>query len=263
MSTSVLILLLVIPGLVVGSFLNTVIVRVPAKEPLFRPGPRCPLCEAPIAWRDQIPVLSWVLLRRKCRACGEGIPLGYPLVELANVVLWALAANRFGATWALIPFLAFFSVLLALSVIDLELYLLPNRITYPSILVSLVASPVFAFVATDHPGRVIRSSLLGGLGYAAFLGFMVVFYELIMRREGMGMGDVKLAILLGIWVGWLHLFLVLYAMIIACVIGAVIGVVMLIVRRASKPFPFGPWLAIGAIIAVLVSHPILESLNRA
>ncbi|MEO6628672.1 MAG: prepilin peptidase [Aquihabitans sp.] len=262
MSTTVLILLLVVPALIVGSFLNTVIVRVPAKEALFHPGSRCPLCEAPIAWRDQIPVFSWVLLHQKCRSCRGSIPVGYPLVELANVVLWALAALRFGASWELVPFLGFFSVLLALSVIDLELYILPNRITYPSILVSLVASPVFAYLATDNPVSVTKSSYAAGLGYAGFLAFMVIFYELLLRREGMGMGDIKLAVILGIWVGWIHVLLVIYALLFACVLGVVIGVGVLIVRRENKPFPFGPWLAIGAIAAILLSQPILESLNR-
>jgi len=189
--------------------------------------------------------------------------VGYPLVEIANVVLWGLAAARFGLSWELIAYLALFSVLLALSVIDIELYLLPNKITYPAILLSIAAVPVFAFLASDSPGSTIRSAYLGGVGYAGFLLITLLLYELIVRREGMGMGDVKLAVLLGLWVGWIHLFLVIYAMIFACVLGAVVGLVILVVRRSSRAFPFGPWLAIGAIGAILVSQPILESLNRA
>ena len=146
MSTGLLLVLLAVFGLVVGSFLNVVIVRVPSGESLVAPPSKCPLCETAIAPRDNIPVVSWLLLRGKCRSCGEPIPAGYPLVEVANAVLWVLAGIRFDASVELIPYALFFSVLLALSVIDLELYILPNRITYPSI----------AGVARGRPDPVLR-----------------------------------------------------------------------------------------------------------
>ncbi|MBK6856793.1 MAG: prepilin peptidase [Microthrixaceae bacterium] len=188
--------------------------------------------------------------------------MGYPLVEVANVGLWAAAAVRFGPTWDLVPYLAFYSVLLALSVIDLELYLLPNRITYPSIVGSIVAIPILSLLLRQDPGLAIRSAYLGGVVYAGFLLVVLLLWEVLVRREGMGMGDVKLAVLLGIWVGWIHLILVAYALVFACVLGVVVGVVMLIVRRSSQAFPFGPWLAMGAIIAIMRSDAILEPLNR-
>lgn len=261
MSNALLLPVLALVGLVVGSFLNTVIVRVPSGEPVLRPASRCPGCQAPIALRDNIPVLSWLLLRGRCRACGEPIPAGYPLVEVANAVLWILAGLRFGATIELLPYLAFFSVLLALSVIDLELYLLPNRITYPSVLISAAAVVPLSFVVKDDPGGAILAALGGGFGYAFFLGLTLLVYELIVRKEGMGMGDVKLAGLLGIWVGWVHPILVLYSLIIASIVGLVVGAAILIVRRASKPYPFGPWLALGAIVAILLSGPILDEVR--
>ncbi len=188
--------------------------------------------------------------------------MGYPLVEVANVALWGLAAARFGWSWELPIYLALFSVLLALSVIDLELYLLPNRLTYPSIVVSALAIPILSVPLREDPVTAIRSAYLGGLGYAGFLVVILLFYELVVRKEGMGMGDVKLAVLLGMWVGWIHLILVTYALIFACVIGVVVGVIVLIARRESRAFPFGPWLAIGAIIAIVRSDAILASLNR-
>jgi leader peptidase (prepilin peptidase)/N-methyltransferase len=252
----------VAPALAVGSFLNTLIVRAPTEEGILRPGPHCIDCEARLGLADLVPVVSWLRTRGRCRHCGAPVPVGYPLVEVANVVLWGVAAARFGATWDLPVYLAVFSVLLALSVIDLELYLLPNRITYPAIVASLVAVPVLSVVLRHDPALAIRSAYLGGLGYAGFLLVVLLLWELVVRREGMGMGDVKLAILLGIWVGWIHLVLVLYALVFACVIGVVVGLVVLVVRRASRAFPFGPWLALGAIIAIVRSDDILSSLNR-
>lgn len=258
MSNAALLPLLAVFGLVVGSFLNVVIVRVPSGGSVVRPASKCPLCEAEIRPRDNIPVLSWVLLRGRCRSCGEPIPVGYPLVEAGNAVLWVAAGLRFEATWEVVPYAVFFSVLLALSVIDLELYILPNKITYPSVLVSLVAVVPLSYLAVDKPGRAILGAVIGGVGYALFLGITLIAYELIVHKEGMGMGDVKLAALLGIWVGWIDPLLVLYALIAASVIGLVVGAGILIVRRASQPYPFGPWLAVGAVVVILASRPILD-----
>ena len=263
MSTAFLLSLLALFGLVIGSFLNVVIVRVPAGQSVIRPSSKCPQCEHPIAARDNIPVVSWLLLRGNCRSCGESIPAGYPLVEVANAVLWVLAGLRFGASWELAPYAVFFSVLLALSVIDLELYILPNKITYPSILVSLAVVVPLAYLGADNPGGAILGAVIGGVAYAGFLGVTLIAYELIVHKEGMGMGDVKLAALLGIWIGYLNPFLVLYALIAASIIGLVVGAIVMIVRKASEPYPFGPWLALGAVGTILLSEQILHTLLNA
>lgn len=258
MMTAVLLVFLALGGLAVGSFLNVIIVRVPAGESILRPASKCPLCESPIANRDNIPVLSWLLLKGKCRNCAEPIPAGYPLVELTNAVLWVVAGLRFEASWPLIPYVLLFSVLLALSVIDLELYILPNKITYPSILVSLVAIPVLSFVASDHPIESILWAYIGGLIFAGILGVTLILWELIVHKEGMGMGDVKLALLLGIWLGWIHPLLPLMALIASSVLGLLAGLLIMVVRRESRAFPFGPWLALGSIVVILAAGPILE-----
>lgn len=263
MSNAFLLPILAVYGLIIGSFLNVVIVRVPAGESIVRPPSKCPQCQTPIAIRDNLPLISWLLLRGRCRSCSEPIPAGYPLVELANAVLWVLAGVRFGASWELIPYALVFSVLLALSVIDLELYILPNKITYPSVLVSLVVVVPLAYMATDNPRGAILGALLGGIGYAGFLGVTLIAYELIVHKEGMGMGDVKLAAFLGIWLGYLSPFLVLYALIGASLIGLVVGGVILIVRKASEPYPFGPWLALGTIGTILLSEQILHTFLNA
>lgn len=263
MPTAVLLALLGVAGVGVGWFLNVVIVRVPSKEPLFSPSSRCPTCGAAIAPRDNIPVVSWLALRGRCRSCREPIPVGYPLVEVGSGVLWVIAGLRFGDSIEVLPFAAFFSVLLALSVIDLELQILPDAITLPSVLVSAAVIVVLAFAQRDDPVGAIIGSAVGGVGYAAFLFATLLAFELIARKQGMGFGDVKLALLLGLWLGFIHPILVLMSLIAASVLGLVVGVVYLAVRRRSMPFPFGPWLALGAFAAILASHQILESYGMA
>ena len=239
-------------GLVVGAFLNVVIVRLPDGDPLLGPS-RCPECETPIPLRDSIPVLSWILLLGRCRRCREPIPAGYPLVELANAVLWVVAGLRFGTSWALVPMLLLFSTLLAQSVIDLELYRLLDKITFPVLGASVVLIAAASALEGD-PTRV-GLAVLGGLAYGAFLGVPAF----VMPR-GMGLGDVKLALLLGLFLGWLHPVLILFSLIIACGLGILVGVAVLIARRGkSEPFPFGPWLALGCILALVFSDPLLES----
>jgi leader peptidase (prepilin peptidase)/N-methyltransferase len=258
MSTALLLVFLAVFGLAVGSFLNVVIVRVPSDESLLRPPSKCPMCEAEIAPRDNIPIISWILLKGRCRSCGEPIPAGYPLVEAANAVLWVLAGLRFGDSAFVVPYALLFSVLLVLSVIDLELYILPNKITYPSILASLVAIPILSFAFADDPAGAILGAVIGGIGFAGFLLVILLAWELLMHKEGMGMGDVKLAVLLGLWLGLINPLLCLFALIASSVIGLVVGVVILAIRKESRPFPFGPWLALGTILVILFSGPILR-----
>jgi leader peptidase (prepilin peptidase) / N-methyltransferase len=249
----VVLVLLGLGGLVVGSFLNTVIVRMPEDEPVLSPGPRCPECKASLRPLDTLPVVSWVLLRGRCRGCGAPIPAGYPLVEVANAALWVVAGLRFGTSWALVPMLLLFSTLLAQSVIDLELYRLLDRITFPVLGASVVLVGVVSAVEGD-PTRV-GMAVGGALGYCLFLGIPAF----VMPR-GMGLGDVKLALLLGLFLGWLHPLLIGFSLMIACAAGVVIGLVMIGVRRGkSQPFPFGPWLALGCVLALVFSQPLLDT----
>lgn len=258
MSTGLFLAYLFLLGLAVGSFCNVVIVRVPSDESLLRPPSKCPQCQAPIARRDNIPVVSWVLLRGRCRNCGEAIPAGYPLVELTNGILWVLAGVRFGASAALIPYCLLFSVLLVLSVIDLELYILPNKITYPTIVASAVAIPILSFVAADDPVGSILVAYACGIAFAGALLLTTLGYALVARKDGMGMGDVKLAVILGMWLGWIHPVLPLMALIASSAIGLVIGLGFLLKRGRSDYFPFGPSLAIGTILVILLAAPILD-----
>ena len=173
-------------GLVVGSFLNVVIYRVPRNESIVTPRSFCPACHAPIAERDNVPVLSWILLRGRCRHCGASISARYPMVEGACAVLFAGLAARFGYRWDLPAFLALFAGLLALSCIDVERMILPKKIVYPM----TVAVAVLLLVAAAETGR--WHAYLIGLACAA--GWFVVFYALfLISPKLLGFGDVRLS----------------------------------------------------------------------
>lgn len=238
-------------GLVVGSFLNVVIVRMPEGGSLVSPPSRCPECESPIAHRDNIPVVSWLLLRGRCRSCGTPIPAGYPLVELGNAVLWVIVGLRFGASWALVPMLLLVSTLLAQSVIDLELYRLLDAITFPVLGAGIVLIGAVSVVEGD-PGRILWA-LGGAAGY-----FILLLVPALIMPRGMGLGDVKLALLLGLHLGWLHPLLIVFALIAGCLLGIVAGVIALAVRRRSEAYPFGPWLALGTLVCLVWSEQILD-----
>lgn len=250
--TPVALVLLGLGGLLVGSFLNVVIVRMPDGDSIVSPPSRCPECEAGIRPRDNIPVVSWVLLRGRCRSCGTPIPAGYPLVELANAVLWVAVGLRFGASWAVVPMLVLFSTLLAQSVIDLELYRLLDKITFPVLGASVVL--IAAVSAVEGDVSRVGPAVVGAVAYCLFLGVPA----LLMPR-GMGLGDVKLALLLGLYLGWIHPLLVLFSLILSCLLGVLVGVAVFVARRGrSEPFPFGPWLALGCVLAVLFSERLLD-----
>jgi leader peptidase (prepilin peptidase)/N-methyltransferase len=251
-------------GLAVGSFLNVCIHRLPLEQSVVWPGSRCPACAAPIAWYDNLPVLSWLRLRGRCRACRAPISPRYPLVELLAAGLAVLSVARFGVTpWAAIAF-AFASALVVVSVIDLEHGIIPDVISLPGILLGLAAS---AFV----PGGVglwdafVGTCLGGGLLWA-----IAAVYQRVVGIEGLGLGDVKLLAMIGAFLGWQSLPAVL---LVASISGSVGGIALIASRRGRvrarrvlrrlgpgalarhlrrTPLPFGPFLALGALAALYV-----------
>ncbi len=243
-------------GLVVGSFVNVVIVRVPSGESVVRPPSKCPQCGHAIEPRDNVPIVSWLLLRGRCRHCGEPIHWGYPVVEALNGVLWGLAAWRFGPHLLIVPYLFLFSVLLALSAIDIQIYRLPDKITLTAVAISLVLLPVVALVEGEP--KWIATALISGAAY-----FLFLFVPALIYPRGMGFGDVKLVGLLGLYLGFITPsyvpVLAVLSVVISSLIGLVVGVGALAVRGGkSQPYPFGPWLALGCVLSVLFSSQLLS-----
>lgn len=248
-----LVLLCGLLGLAIGSFLNVVIWRVPRKESVVRPPSHCPQCDTPIRPVDNVPVLSWLLLRGKCRHCGSPIPVRYPLVEVSNGVLFAAVAARFGASWELPAYLVLTAALLAISIIDLEHFIVPDRITAP-LTVSALALLSLAALAEGNGWRFGRT-LLGGVAYFAFLLLLNILYP-----KGMGMGDVKLAFSLGLYLAWLGWGQVFLGGFLAFLLGAVVGLGLIATKIKSRKdvVPFGPFLALGAMLTILWGDPILR-----
>jgi leader peptidase (prepilin peptidase)/N-methyltransferase len=244
-------------GLCVGSFLNVVIYRVPRRESVVRPRSHCPACEAPIADRDNIPVLSWMLLRGRCRSCGARISVRYPLVELGTAVLFVAAAVRLGATWQLPAFCVFFASLLAISVIDLDHYIIPNRVIYPTLAVTIPLLVVAA--AADGSWDHLRNAAIGGVA-----GFAVLLAIHVAVPRGMGFGDVRLAGVIGMMLGWLGLRYLFLGLFLAFLLASVIGVALIAARLRSRKdaVPFGPFMALGAVLAVLWGRAILSVYTR-
>jgi leader peptidase (prepilin peptidase) / N-methyltransferase len=240
-------------GLLLGSFANVVIARVPAGRSIVRPPSACPQCDTPVAWRDNIPVVSWVLLRARCRACRAPISARYPLVETLVAVAFALTAWRVGLAWSLPAYLLYAWLLVVVAVIDLETLRIPNRLTYPltPVLAALLAA---AALLEGVPGAALRAVAAGATGFAFLLLLALA------SPRGMGMGDVKLAAFIGLglgYLGWAHLALGLF---LAFASGGAIGMVLIALRiRGRKDqIPFGPYLALGALVAVFVGTPLID-----
>ncbi len=232
-------------GLLLGSFLNVVVWRVPRGESVVHPPSHCPNCGGSIGARDNVPVLSWLLLRGKCRHCNARISARYPLVELATAALFAVVAYRFGWSWELPAFLYLAAISVALALIDLDVKRLPNAIvlpSYPVVALLLLLPAAVSGVWGDY--------LRALIGMVAL--FALYFVLAIVYPAGMGFGDVKLAGVLGLclgWLGWAELAVGGFA---GFLLGGVIGAVLMVVGRATRKsqIPFGPFMLVGAFLAV-------------
>ncbi len=237
-----------VAGLVVGSFLNVVAHRLPRDESVAFPGSRCPACGAPIAAYDNVPVVSWLVLRGRCRSCRAPISVRYPALELSNAVLW-LAVFRVAPSWCDFLTGAFLvSAGLALLSIDAEFQILPDAITLPGIAVGLALS--FGSVRRTPVSALLGAALgAGGLFLLAFL------YEKIAGQEGMGLGDVKMLGMVGALLGPIGVLVTVFA---ASLSGSVVGIGLMLARGADGKMrlPFGVFLALGAIGAWFFADPL-------
>jgi leader peptidase (prepilin peptidase)/N-methyltransferase len=238
-------------GLCVGSFLNVVVWRFPRGASVVRPPSHCPTCDTRLRAADLVPVLSWVVLRGRCRTCSVRISPRYALVEVMTAVLFAMLGARLAGSWALPAYLLFTAVLIVLAGIDIDTYTLPRRLIYGSGLGGAVLL-TFAAFASGQPSR-LQDAALGALG--AF-GFLLLLH--VASPRAMGFGDVRLAGLIGLHLGWLGLVRVPTGLFLGFLLGAVVGGVSLIVRGAHlrTKIPFGPFLAAGAFIAVVAGQPL-------
>jgi leader peptidase (prepilin peptidase) / N-methyltransferase len=233
-------------GAVIGSFLNVVAHRVPLGESLVSPGSHCPHCGAPVKPYDNVPVVSWLVLRARCRSCGAPISPRYPLVELATALVFAAVVAVRGFDDDLVLELPFVATLIALAAIDFDHKLLPNKIVYP-----MAAYGVIATLLVDMGDLV--ENLIAGAGAFAFLLVAVIAYP-----RGMGMGDVKLAGAMGLYLG----LSVIPALLVAFLSGSIVGVIIIAREGAAgrkKAVPFGVFLAFGGIVGVLFGPDLIDA----
>ncbi|HVF56192.1 MAG TPA: prepilin peptidase [Pyrinomonadaceae bacterium] len=258
-------------GAVIGSFLNVVIHRVPREESIVFPNSRCPSCGTAIRPYDNVPILSWLILRGRCRSCRAPISARYPAVEALTAALFALTfCLRSGLTLAL-PFdLVFVAVIVALAFIDAEHMILPNVITYPGLAFALLARAVVpnlygvgflsggALAGWPAWGVSLVGALVGALVGGGSLWLVGWLWERLRGVEAMGLGDVKMMFMVGAFLGWPLTVLTIF---IGVMVGSVVGIALMLrqgERDMQMMLPFGIFLGVGTIISLLVGQPIVE-----
>lgn len=237
-------------GAAVGSFLNVVIHRLPLGESVVKPRSRCPSCRATIAWYDNLPIVSWLALRGRCRHCAAEISPRYPFVELATTSIAFVLFARLGVSVAFLVQFAFACALLVVAYIDLDHQIIPDRISLPGILAGLVA-------AVPGGAPAMLDAVLGVLLGGGLLLTVAFVYERTTGREGMGGGDVKFLAMIGAFLGWQG---VLLTLLLGSLLGSAIGIVLMTSRGADRKLaiPFGPFLSLGALVTLFWGHAIVQ-----
>jgi leader peptidase (prepilin peptidase)/N-methyltransferase len=267
-------------GLLVGSFLNVVVHRVPVmlerdwrrealaldgKEPppepaydLIRPRSGCPGCKAPITALQNIPVLSWLFLKGRCASCKQPISARYPLVELFTAILSAIVAWQFGASWTTVAALVLTWYLIALAFIDIDTQLLPDNMTLPLLWLGLLVALTLPAVEGARLPVDLRTAVIGAIAGYLSLWSVYQLFKLLTGKEGMGFGDFKLLAALGAWLGWQMLLPII---ICAAGVGALVGISAIVFGQRAKgvPMAFGPYLAAAGWLMLVFGQPLLES----
>jgi leader peptidase (prepilin peptidase)/N-methyltransferase len=237
-------------GALIGSFLNVCIYRLPRGESIVWPSSRCPSCSRPIAWHDNIPLLSFLALRGKCRACGAPISFRYPLIEAANAVGYGVIFWHFGVGCASVAYAVLFSALLVVTGTDFTHQMIPNAVTIPGILIGLLCATTVLPVGWVN-------SVLGVLVGGGLLWLLAWVSPYLFGKEGMGGGDIKLLAMIGAFLGWKATLL---TVMIGASVGSVVGVglISLNVIKKDDYIPFGPFLALGAVLSLFFHEPLFE-----
>ncbi len=238
-------------GAIVGSFLNVVILRLPdSSQSIVFPGSHCPKCGTDLHWYDNIPVLSYLALGGKCRSCKSRISLQYPLVELCMAILTLALFNRFGISFEMLFYFIFVAALLVIIFIDIHLQIIPDVISLPGVVIGFAGSFVSSAVSWQQSGLGILCG--GGILFAVASG-----YYLLTKREGMGMGDVKLLAMIGAFLGWQSLLFVVFA---SSFSGSIIGIIAMRTqgKGGQTRIPFGPFLALSAICWLFFQEEIFR-----
>ncbi len=237
-------------GAVVGSFLNVCICRMPKDESVVSPPSHCPRCDYHIRWYDNIPLLSYLSLRGKCRGCGTHISLQYPLVELLNGLLTLALFLKFGPTLTFLALFLFCSGLVVITFIDLEHQIIPDEISLSGIVIGFI----FSFFL---PEQTWLNSLLGIVLGGGSLLLVAYSYQWLTGKEGMGGGDIKLLAMMGAFLGWKSVLFIVFA---SSLIGSVFGITMMLVQKKDSKLaiPFGPYLAFAAVLYVFYGKQLID-----
>ncbi len=232
-------------GCVIGSFLNVCIYRLPEGRSIVRPASACPRCGAPIAWYDNIPLVSFIVLRRRCRNCAAPIPWRYPLVELLSGVLCAVLIWRYGPSARFAVYYVLTAALIVVSFIDIDHQIIPNEISLPGIVIGFLSSFV-------NPDIGWIGSAVGIVVGGGSLLLVIGIYYLLTKREGMGGGDVKLLAMIGAFLGIGGVFA---TVLVASITGSIVGIIVMAKRGddTKMPIVFGPFLSLGALTFILIN----------
>jgi leader peptidase (prepilin peptidase)/N-methyltransferase len=250
-------LLALLLGFFIGSFLNVCIWRIPRRQSIVYPPSACPKCLAPIAFYDNIPVISYVFLLGRCRKCRQPISLRYPVVELLTALLFLAGAVKFGPSWTCLRGILLTGLLILLAFIDLDTQTIPDAISIPGIAAGLLTG----FLVS---GGVVAALIGGAVGTSVILLAMLLScllgrfgWQLFQRKQGMGGGDLFLGALIGVFLGWK---LTLLSFFLGVGVGVVIGMALILLsrRKWGRHIPFGPFLAIGSLVALFLGNAVLR-----
>ncbi len=247
------IILVFILGLIFGSFANVCIYRMPRNMSIVKPNSHCTNCNNFIKWYDNIPVLSYILLKGKCRNCGSKISLRYPLIEFICGLLFLSMFFLFGFSYMLFPFCLLIFCLLVITAIDFEFQIIPDEISFFLIIFGLLVSP-FNFMLGDTVLQRILNSFLGLIAGGGSLLLVAVIGKWIFGKDAMGGGDIKIMAGVGTFIGWDK---VLFAIFLACIIGSIVGICMMLLKKIGRKqeIPFGPYLAISSFTVLFLPSP--------